>query len=667
MARFNFRNILRFFENRSFDNQSWIKDWLRGRDVGEESFAGIPITPERAVKYSAVLACSRIISEGIASVPLFVYKRIEGGKEKATDHYLYDILHLQPNERMSSFSFREMMILHLLFWGNSYSNIVYDNSGGISALWPLLPWRMKVESSNGKLQYKYRLPDNTEKIIPNEYVLHIPGMSFDGLVGKSIISCAREAIGLGLALEEFGSRFFGQGTQFGGFVEHPKNIGEKAEKNLRAALRQKYKGLNNAHRLIILEEGMKFTPNHIPLNDAQFLESRKFQKNEIAMMFNVSPHLIKDLDRATLNNIEHLEIEHVVYTLRPWCVRIEQAENIKLLTKSERQVFYIEHLLEGLLRGDIKSRYESYAIGRQWGWLSADDIRALENMNPLPDGQGKIYYMPLNMMPADQVASMPNMRSIEILKPKAIESRAIRSATHKSRLANNYRGLFADATSRIIQFEKADILKKAKLIFGKRNINLLNFSDFLNKFYIDKSDEITKRIKPVVGTYGKVVSEAVSEEIGTVIDDAKLDGFLDDYTSALNKRYAATSKSRLTGIAQNAVANDLDAYGEIEGEFSKWEKERPSVVSLKETIKIAGAVSYFSYKLANIQKIIWINTGSKSCPFCEELNGRVVGIEQPYMSKDSLMEADGKEPLTFSSDVFHPPLHGGCVCMLSAG
>lgn len=666
------RFITRLFERRSFKNQQWLQDWLRGKDYGINSYAGVKISSESAIRNSAVFACGKLLSETIASLPLFTYKRLPNGKEKATDHSLYNILHLQPNELMTSFIFREMMMWHLLFWGNSYSNIIMNNGGDVIALWPLLPWRMDPKWKNGKIVYKYRLPDNTETIIPNEYVLHIPGMSFDGLVGKSVLSCAREAVGLSMALEEFGARFFGQGAQFGGIISHPKVLGEKAEANLRAALKEKYQGIANAHRILILEEAMEYKQNTIPPNDAQFLESRKFETAEIARFFNVPLHLIHDLERATFDNIEEMGIGFVVYSLRPWLIRIEQSETIKLLTTEEKKIYFIEHLIDGLLRGKIQARYEAYAIGKQWGWLSSDDIRALENQNPLPDGQGKIYWMPLNMIDASQAGNpLPQMElqesSLNEVEKNKLEIRAVRSATLKSRIANNYRGLFEETATRIIKFERTNVLKAAKSIFKKRSASILNFNDFLNEFYQDKYDEINKRSKPPINTYGKVISSAISEEISSEIDSIKLDKFMDEYTEAFNRRYIGTSKSRLTDTVQNAIDKNLDPYKAVEDKFNQWEQTRPQTISIKETIKIAGAVSLFTYSMAGIQRVIWINTGSKSCPFCESLNGKVMGIEQPFMLKSDLMEAEGKESLTFSSNIFHPPLHGGCVCQLSPG
>ena len=439
---------------RSFDQQTWINDWLKGKDIGSSTYSGITINQENAIKYSAVLACGRIISETIASLPLFVYRRLNDGKVKAVEHPLYDLLHTKPNNEMTSFIFREIMMWHLLFWGNFYAEIQEDNSGNIIGLFPLLPWKMTVIRNNGKLVYKYLLPDNTEKIIPNDYILHIPGLSWDGLYGKSLISLSKEAIGLGMALEEFGAKYFGQGTQFGGFIEHPKQLGDKAFEHLSSSLKEKYKGISNAHKIFILEEGMKFNKNIIPPDDSQFIESRKFQTIEICRIFNVPPHLIKDLERATYSNIEHQGIEFVTYTIRPWLTRIEQSISVKLFTDVERIQYFAEFLVDGLYRGDIQTRYNAYAIGKQWGWLSSDDIRSLENMNPLPDGQGSIYWMPLNMIDASQAGKVDSFlktnqqASIDVkpIEVKAIESRATRSANLKSRIAKSYRGLFQEAS-----------------------------------------------------------------------------------------------------------------------------------------------------------------------------------------------------------------------------
>ena len=652
--------ITKLFERRDMTAKQWLTNWLGGT----ESASGIRVSEDTAMKYTAVFACVKVISETIASLPLITYRRLKRGKERAVEHSLYSILHRRPNSEMTSFNFWETAMLHLLLWGNFYSEIEYNNAAKVKSLWLLLPWNMKVSRVNGELIYKYTLPDNTEKIIPKEYILHIPGLGFNGTVGKSPVAMAREAIGLGLAMEEFGGRFFGNNTNLGGIVSHPRELSKSAYSRLKKQLKEKYEGLSKSHRLLILEEGMKYEKVTIPPDDAQFLDSRKFQLTEIARIYRVQPHKIMDLEHATFSNIEEQNIEFVVDTIRPWLVRIEQVINTKLYPLSEQKIYFSEFLVDGLLRGDTKSRYEAYAIGKQWGWLSSDDIRELENMNPIPKG-GDIYWMPLNMISAGSTTEPKEEKMI----PAQIETRQIRSASTKKRLSDSYRSLVEDATVRIIKVEKADILKAARSIFDKRSGKIIAFYDFLEEYYEKMPDTITKRIRPVFASFSEAIYKEVLEEINA--EDkigTELEKFMQEYQDTFNKRYIGSSKGQLKQVVRQAIEEDLDPVVQLEDRFTEWEDKRPKKTGLNEVVKIAGAVSLFTYATSGITKIVWHNTGSKSCPYCEELDGTVVGIEQPFMTKLDTFQPEGAEkPLTFSGNVRHPPLHQGCVCMISAG
>jgi HK97 family phage portal protein len=377
--------------------------WFTESLGGNLTSTGIRVNENTAMNSTAVYACVRILAESIASLPLPVYKRNKGGeKERDPTHPLYTVLHDQANTEMTAFTLKELLMSHLCTWGNAYAEIEWDGAGRIKGLWPLPPDKTWPERnpSTKLIEYKTILSDGSGVTLSYDRVFHIPGLGSDGLVGYSPIRMSREAIGLSLAAEEFGSRFFGNGAQLSGVLEHPGKLGDKAVEHLRESFEEKYTGLSRAHRLMILEEGMKYNRIGIPPEDAQFLETRKFQLNEIARIFRVPPHLIGDLDRATFSNIEHQSIEFVVHTLRPWLVRWEQAIIMKLLTPLERRRFFAEFVVDGLLRGDVKSRYDAYAVGRQNGWLSANDIRNLENMNPI-DG-GDAYLVNGNMMPVDQ-------------------------------------------------------------------------------------------------------------------------------------------------------------------------------------------------------------------------------------------------------------------------
>jgi HK97 family phage portal protein len=333
-----------------------------------------------------------VISETIASLPLGVYEQDENGNRKATEHPLYRLLHDEPNSEMTSFVLREVMLAHLLIYGNSYCQIIRTGKNGIIGLYPLLPDHMDVDrDSKGNLTYTYTTSDGKTVSLKPPQVLHIPGLGFDGIMGYSPIALEKSAIGLGLAAEEYGSKFFANGARPSGILTHPNTV--KNPKALREAWMEAYGGSSNANRVAILEEGMTFTRISMPNNEAQFLETRKFQVSEICRIYRVPPHMIGDLDRATFSNIENQSISFAVHTIRPWLVRIEQAMNRALFPEKEKGVFYVRFNMDGLMRGDYKSRMEGYAIGRQNGWLNANDIRELENMNPIPDEEGGNTYL----------------------------------------------------------------------------------------------------------------------------------------------------------------------------------------------------------------------------------------------------------------------------------
>lgn len=373
------------------------------------SNSGKTVNPKNAVQMSTVYACVRVIAETIASLPLAVYEDTDTGSQKATDHPLYRILHDEPNPEMTSFVMREVMLSHLLLWGNSYCQIIRTGKNHVASLYPLLPERMEVDRNNqtGALVYTYTTTEgNAVKLKPTD-VLHIPGLGFDGIMGYSPIALEKNAIGLGIAAEEYGSTFFKNGARPSGVLTHPNTV--KDPKRLRENWNATYGGSSNGGKVAILEENMSFTPISLPNNEAQFLETRRFQVEEICRIYRVPPHLVGNLDRATFSNIENQSIDFAVHTIRPWLVRIEQAMNRALFVDSEKGRFYVQFNLDGLMRGDYKSRMEGYAIARQNGWISANDIRALENLNPIPDEEGGSTYLvngnmvPINLYGISQV------------------------------------------------------------------------------------------------------------------------------------------------------------------------------------------------------------------------------------------------------------------------
>ena len=372
-----------------------LADWFGG---GSNTVAGVQITPNRAMQLSAVYACVRILSGTVASLPMQVYRRTERGRDRAENHPLQPLLHYRPNPWQTSLEWREMQMGHLLLRGNAYSEIMTTVGGEVKGLVPLHPDCVEPQWSadNTRIVYRYSPPNGETRVIPQSRMLHIRGLGFNMLKGLSPIDYARETLGATIAMEQFGAAFFGNGANLGSIMEHPGVVGEDAEDRLRASL-EKYRKADNAHKTLILEEGMKWRQIAVEPENAQFLESRGFQIEEIARLFGVPPHMIAHTSKDTSwgSGIEQQNIGYVTFSARPWLVRWEQAIHRDLIQSQEQDDFYVEFNVEGLLRGDTKSRAEYYQMGINSGWLAPNEAREKENMNP-KDGLDDTWH-PLNM------------------------------------------------------------------------------------------------------------------------------------------------------------------------------------------------------------------------------------------------------------------------------
>ena len=360
-----------------------------------QSSAGKIVNERTAMQTTAVYAAVRILAESIASLPLHVYEKgKDGNRIKAEELNLFYLLHDKPNPEMTSFIFRETLMTHILLWGNAFAQILRNGRGEIAGLYPLLPNKMSVErDEKGQLFYRYlryeneppTMEGNTVILLPED-VLHIPGLGFDGLVGYSPISMTKNAIGLSLAAEEYGSRFFANGAAPAGVLEHPGVI--KDVSKLRESWNRTFGGSGNAGKVAILEEGLHFNPISMSPQDSQLLETRQYQITEIARIFRIPPHMLADLSKATFSNIEHESLEYVKYTLTPWICRWEASLTDALLTREEQRKYEIRFNVDGLLRGDYKSRMEGYAVGINNGFMCPSDVRRLEGFDLIPDEKG---------------------------------------------------------------------------------------------------------------------------------------------------------------------------------------------------------------------------------------------------------------------------------------
>ncbi len=526
--------------------------WRAGSYYPTDS--GVNVSADSAMRVTAVYACVRILSWTLASLPLPIYRRLQPrGKERVPEHQLYTILHDEPNPEQTSFQFRSLIMAHALLWGNGYAEIETDTQGNIIALWPIPPWLTEPMKTKEKaLYYEVTLADGTKVNIPGYRMFHIMCIGTDGKSGLSSISVARQAIGLTLAAEEYGTRFFGQGANVGGVAMHPGKLSEEVYQRLKSDLEEKYKGLGKTHRVLLLEEGMKYERTGIPPDDAQFLETRRFQIADIARLYGVPSYLINDTERTTSwgTGIEQMGIGLVVYTLRPWLVNWEQEIRRKLLLRSPD--YFAEFLIDGLLRGDIAARYAAYAIGRNGGWLSADDIREMENMNPLPDGQGKVYLSPLNMAPAGKNPPAPtNPLKLPSLEAQDDEGEPMSPADDRMRIVGGFRLVIADAVKRILKREEADVMRQV------RKLDAQAFDGWLRHFYSEHVDYFQRQLTAVV----QAMSESAALQPGFGL-------------GILAQRHAERSLSEISTAIKKADDEGENIPETLQKQFNSWSSFR---------------------------------------------------------------------------------------------
>lgn len=672
--------LTRMFEERT--SPAANVDWGGYFGRGIETASGVAVTNMNSLQTAAVYACSRILSESVASLPLILYRRRRGrGRDRAADHPLYPILHDLANSEMTAYELRETQMGHVTIWGNGYAEIEFNQGGNVTGLWPLWPDKMKVTRRNGRIIYVYRMPEGSSALpwveLPFERVLHIRGLGYDGLVGYDPISLARQSIGLARATEEFGARFFGNGAQTGTVYQHPGKISPEAYDRLSKSIEKRHQGLENAHRIAILEEGMEAKQTSIPPENAQFLETRKFQIAEIARWFRVPPHMIADLDRATFSNIEHMSLEFVTYSLTPWLVRWEKAIYRDLLLPRERQQgLFAEHLLNALVRGDIKTRYEAYNIGRNGGWLSANDIREMENQNPIEGEGGDIYLVPLNMVPVEQVMeplepvsdSDEGQRSLADNDGRGAtyESRAKNLAKGRVRMATSYERVLRDTARRVIKREIADVRRAVRKYLGQRSVE--EFTQWLQDFYREHKSFWARQMLPVLLAYADQAGISVADELGGepgTADDIR--EFIDEYVTALSGRESNSSQLQLQALLEEAVQAGEDPEPALTRRLDEWEEKRAKKTANHESRNALNAFATAFYILRRVTRLVWRTVGD-SCPYCSALEGRTIDIQGQFLDKDEEFQPDGAEaPLSKRHKVKHGPLHDGCDCQVMAG
>lgn len=389
----------------------WLTDLFAGN-----SDTGIEVTPKTALQYSAVWAAVRVLSESVAQLPVHIYT-IKKNRRVVLNDSRAELLQFAPNSEMTSFTFRETLQAHILTYGNAYALIQRDGRGALRSLWPLLPDKVGVDRINGEVIYKVNQDDGKDIYLAAKDVLHVKGLGFNGLVGYSPITMHAQSIGLGMAAAKYGARFFKNGGSVSGVLESPLPLNQEVVDRLRKQFNDNYAGLDNAHSTMVLEQGLKYQKIGITPEDAQLLATRKFEVTDIARIYRIPQHMLNDTTGMTFGNMEQRSIEFVQHSLVPWLIRWEQEVKKKILNKGE----YLKFSVDGLQRGDINSRYAAYSTGIQNGFLTPNEVREMEERDPVKGGD--VNLIPMNLIPTTTIRDkaverVSNREKIEFIRCK---------------------------------------------------------------------------------------------------------------------------------------------------------------------------------------------------------------------------------------------------------
>lgn len=709
-----FASIRNFFSGATFGRPT---DWANGDDVEPDSIP-FSLAPESALRLIAVAACVKVIAGSIATMPIHAFRtKKSGGRERIVDSDLEYRLNVEPNEEMSSPEFWETYIAQILLWGTAYSQFEFSRTNEILGLYPINPAAVSVKRDQSTRKLTYRFGSDT--VLDPRSLFITRGLSLDGVTGLSPIAYHRLSLGLAANAEKFGASFFLNASRPAGVLKFPEVLDDAAYKRIKDDWNAAHQGTTKTGSTAILEQGGDWKPITIPPNEAQFIETRKYQTNEIARIFGVPPHMIQDLEKATFSNIEHQAIQFVVHTLRPWIVRLEKS--IKRSMIREREIF-VKFIVDGLLRGDTPNRFSAYATARQWGWLNADEIREIEDFNPIPDGSGSVYLTPLNMVassalldpPADQVAARAllngstgtprtggaveavasNPAVVLNVSPRDLDEavarvlstrspatspawsrselrfgevsgREFRVSTNRRKIRRKFAPMFAAAVSRAVRREASDLRKGAKKFFSTENRAVEDdFLRFVVDFYDSFHPELKSMILPAVDTLSELIAIEAAEQIGAgaSLDLSLVTTFADEYADAAASRWISSHRAQLRELIE--AGKGAEAYDTISIRLEEWVETFPDKFAANEVVKVDGAIARETWSKLGVTEFIWRTVGT-SCPICSSLDGKIVGREVEFVAAGDKVEGDSdQEPISPRRKVLHPPLHGGCDCFI---
>ena len=653
----------------------WYEPISRWKDQAE-------VSPHEALSSTPVWAAVNLISGTIGSLPLVLYRELgNGGKERADDQPLYDLLRWQPNGFQTAVEMMEMGQGHLCLRGNAFFRLETNVGGELIAIVPLHPDRMKLKSSGGVIEYHYAKGVGNPRVFSSEEILHVKGLSSDGLIGYSPITVAAGTIALSQAAEHYGARFFENSATPSGILSHPGKLKPEARGNIKKSWEAAH-GAGKQHSVALLEEGLSWTALSVTPEEAQFIATRKYQAEEIARLFNVPPHLLMLLDRSTFSNVVEQNKSFAVNCIRPWAIRWEQAIRKSILERFGDSSLFTEFEMDALLRPDTMARAQANQILLQNGALTIDEWRARENMNPLDSRAGEVHWMPLNIAPVSVAEAGPSeedaarhlrneLRSQHVEGDDSFGLRELRSLANRRKIAEATRPLIEDASQRLIKREvKAVKRMMTKQLSGLPDGRELRGTDGLHndleEFYHGEFTEvIAEALLPVIRSYAREIYTQAALEVGFPPEfTPDLEEFIKGYVSVSAVQHARTSRQELQSLI--STLDFTEVLNALELKLAEWLEKRAAKMAKRQPTEGNGAFSKFAYIAGGVVSLRWVTAGSATCPFCKKLNGRSVLGAETFLQAGTALESDeGK--LRVSRNVNHPPAHPGCDCFISPG
>jgi HK97 family phage portal protein len=664
--------------------RSWLLELL---GAGARTASGRHVTADSALLLSAVFDAVRLVAESCATIPLRVYReRPDRGKDALPDHQVARLLDDQPNPWQTAVDFRAMMQAHVELRGNAYAKKVTTRGGAITALVPMHPDRVTVrQAPDGSFWYRWApvYPGGVvgePETLHQDEVLHRRNFGTDGFLGLSTIALARESIGLGLSAEEYAARFFENNAQPGGILEAPGKLTEKAFDRLRESFARRHEGPGNAHRFALLEGGLTWKQVGLANTDSQLLESRQFQIEDIARWFHVPPHMIGHLERATNNNIEQQSLEFVTYSVRPRLVRSEAEYRRDLLLPRERGTVRVKHLVDAFLRGDFAGRMNGYAIGRQWGWLSVNDINELEDRDPVPHGDERLR--PLNMvvigedLPADPTPPDPAQQPSTAApvggdQPPApgtgtrADRRSVqqRSLVVRMRLARAARAVFEDAAARAVRREVEAARRMLARAAEQPDVAgvVATVAGWQPEWLAAHRAHVERALAPAVRMLAESTLGEAAWEVQGDADGVDLDTFAADYTAGLAAREAGVSRGLPEAIGS---APDVPAaVAALEARLAAWDAGRAAALAQRETVQLGAATARAVWRAAGVPAVRLV--AGPECVVCSAIDGRTAPIGDPLVAAGEVVALADGATWTAERALAHPPLTTGCRCGLA--